>query len=63
MTQKELLYVEDALQHEKTLLSVINETISRLEDDDLKDFMDTELETHQKIHNKLIKLLEVEVNE
>ena len=63
MTQKELLYVEDAINHEKTLLSVITETVKMLEDEDIADFMDTELETHQNMHDKLLKLLEDEARE
>ena len=63
MTQKELLYVEDAIGHEKTLLSVISETIKKLESEDLADFMDTELERHQKMYDKLLKLLEDEACE
>ena len=32
MTQKELLYVEDAIGHEKNIISICNETLNCLED-------------------------------
>ena len=63
MTQKELLYLEDAVGHEKVMISVISETINLLEDEDLIDYMKDELDTHQNIQNKLMKVLEDEANE
>ena len=32
MTQKELLYVEDAIGHEKSIISIVTETINNLKD-------------------------------
>ena len=29
MTQKELLYVEDAIEHEKSIIDIINNTINK----------------------------------
>ena len=39
MTQKELLYVEDAIGHESSIISILTENINNLENDELKDFM------------------------
>ena len=60
MTQKELLYVEDAISHEKTIKSNIQDYINCLQDEELIEFMRKELKTHEKIENGLIKLLEDE---
>ena len=58
MTQKELLYVEDAINHEKTITECINSIIDNLENEDLVDYMNSNLENHEKIHKKLMTLLE-----
>ena len=49
MTQKELLYVEDAICHEKVIINCINNIIDNLEDENLIDYMNKELKTHEKI--------------
>lgn len=61
MTQKELLYVEDAIGHEQNVGAIIQEAISLLEDQSLKTFMKSELKKHQAIETKLMNLLESEV--
>lgn len=61
MTQKELLYVEDAIGHEKNVSSIIEETIEMLEDKNLQTFMKNELKKHQLIESKLMNLLEEEI--
>lgn len=63
MTQKELLYLEDAIGHEKTIIKVCDDTISKLEDENLISFMDNEKEKHQNTLNNLMKMLEVKSNE
>ena len=63
MTQKELLYLEDAIGHEKTIVSVLQETINMLEDEDLKDYIAQDLETHQSIQDDLTTFLEDKANE
>ena len=60
MTQKELLYVEDAVSHEDTIILNIQDYINCLEDNNLIDFMKKELKTHEKIKKDLLKLLEDE---
>ena len=63
MTQRELSYVEDAIGHEQNIIAVVEDTISRLEDANLKSFMEEELNTHKTMEENLINLLEGKVNE
>lgn len=63
MTQKELLYLEDAIGHEKTLIKVCEESMDLLDDEDLITFMEDELKIHKDIEKNLLKLLEDKVNE
>ena len=58
MTQKELLYVEDAINHEKVIIDCINSIIDNLDDKDLVDYMNIELENHDNIKNSFMNLLE-----
>ncbi len=60
MTQKELLYVEDAISHEDIIINNIHDYINCLEDNDLIDFYQKNLRTHEKIRKELFKLLEDE---
>ncbi len=63
MTQKELAYIEDAIGHEKNIVSIIEETIKELEDENLIDFLNQELTTHKDTKDKLLNMLEVKANE
>ena len=63
MTQKELLYVEDAVKHEQNIINICNESIDMLEDEDLISFLETEVKKHTKMKEKLMKLLEGVSNE
>ena len=58
MTQKELLYVEDAIGHEKSIISIVTETINNLKDKKLKDFMKEKLNEHIAFKLELTNLLE-----
>ena len=60
MTQKELLYVEDAIGHEQNVAAIINDAIDKLEDKTLKTFLKSELKKHHAIEAKLMNLLESE---
>ena len=57
MTQKELLYVEDAVGHEQNLIKILIETINLLQDTDLKNFLSGQLKIHQDIKTELMNLL------
>ena len=63
MTQKELSYVEDATSHEIAIISIIEESINKLQDEELISFMNEELNNHQKTKNSLINILEEKSNE
>lgn len=63
MTQKELLYYEDAINHEDTLIKMCDLSSQNLNDETLVTFMNEEKEIHQKLKEQLINLLEVKSNE
>ena len=63
MTQKELLYVEDAIGHEDNIIKIVTETINNLENEELKDFMDEKLNEHIAFKIELMNLLEDYANE
>ena len=63
MTQKELLYLEDAIGHEKSIITICDETISFLEDKNLISFMKSEQRKHTNTLNRLMKVLEDKCNE
>lgn len=63
MTQKELLYLEDAVGHEDNIIKIVEDMIENLSDEKLTSFMQEELNSHMSIKNELINLLEVKVNE
>lgn len=58
MTQKELLYVEDAIGHETNIIAVCNETMNLLEDSNLISFLRSETKKHTAMKEKLMKVLE-----
>lgn len=58
MTQKELLYIEDAIHHEENTIKIIDYFIDSLSSDEIVSFMQKESKKHSKIKNNLINLLE-----
>ena len=63
MTQKELLYVEDAVGHEENIINICNETLELLGDEELICFIKDEIKRHKKMYDELINMLEVKSNE
>ena len=63
MTQKELLYVEDAIGHEKNMISIIEGTLDMLQDESLITFLEKELKKHVSMEEKLMNMLEEKNNE
>lgn len=63
MTQKELLYYEDAIGHEVNIIKICEESINSLEDENLIKFMNAEVERHKHLKNKLIARLKEEAHE
>ena len=57
MTTKELLYIEDALGHEKHFQTKCGETISRVQDGQLKSCLEQMAQKHQEIFQSFLQLL------
>jgi len=57
MTSKELLYVEDALGHEKFMQSCSKKTSSMLTDPTLSAYIGELEQTHAALYNKFLNLL------
>lgn len=57
MTSKELLYVEDALGHEKFMQSCSCETSKQLQDQNLVNFVKDIEQKHEELANKFLNLL------
>lgn len=58
MTQKELLYLEDAINHEKTLIEICDVSSNYIANEDLVDFFKKQSKKHSDLMNNLICLLE-----
>lgn len=63
MTQKELLYIEDAIGHENNIITIVEETIKNIQDEKLVTFLEQELQEHVSMKEKLISKLEALANE
>ena len=63
MTQKELLYLEDAIKHERNIISICEESLNFLEDEDLIGFMEKEVKKHNKMEKELMNVMEDKSNE
>ena len=63
MTEKELLYVEDAINHECNIINIVTNTINNLQNQDLKDFMEQKLNEHIAFKLELLNTLEELSNE
>lgn len=57
MTTKELLYIEDALGHEKFMKCCSKNTAAMLQDADLSAYIGSLEKKHEEIYNKLLNLL------
>ena len=57
MTDKELLYIEDALGHEKILKSNCPKTAQELQDPSLSLYVRELEQKHQELSNKFLNLL------
>ena len=57
MTNKELLYVEDALGHEQYFKTQCCQTVSQLQDRELQDFVRQLEQSHCSIFNSFYGLL------
>ncbi|MBQ3179819.1 MAG: hypothetical protein IJB55_00480 [Firmicutes bacterium] len=57
MTDKELLYLEDALSHEQYFQSHCNELINQLQDPNLKSCVQQLQQKHQQLFQSFYSLL------
>ncbi len=57
MTCKELLYIEDALGHEKFMKSCCPKTSSKLQDVTLSSYISELGQKHTELYNKFLNLL------
>jgi hypothetical protein len=57
MSPKELLYLEDALGHEKFLLTQCRDASQNLQDPALKQYAQQMAEKHQKIFSQFLNLV------
>ena len=63
MTQKELLYMEDAIGHEQNLETIFNNFSNELEDKSLASFIQKLTKKHHSLGEKLLKVMEDLANE
>ncbi len=63
MTQKELLYVEDAIGHEQSIIKILDESLANIEDETLASFLESETKKHSSTLKKLLSVLEDKSNE
>lgn len=63
MTQKELLYIEDAIGHEQNIVTILEESIKNLQNEELISFLESEKELHIQTKDSLINMLEERTNE
>ncbi len=63
MTQKELLYVEDAVMHEDSIVKIIREALNNASDEEIVSFLESEKDVHENLKQKLLTILEEKVNE
>ena len=57
MSPKELLYVDDALGHEKFLKTQCQEAVQNLTDPDLKNYVQQLMSKHQELFNQFYQLV------
>ena len=63
MTEKELLYLEDAYEHECITLDTLNTMMDNTTNDEILSFIEDEINKHKLIKKSVIRLMESEANE
>ena len=63
MTQKELLYLEDAYKHENNITNICYQMIEELDDEDLISFMEKEVKKHNTMKEKILNFMEEKSDE
>ena len=54
MTEKELLYLEDAVEHENSIIKICEDLSMKLENNSLKDFINCQITNHEDIRNNVM---------
>ena len=62
MTQKELLYFEDAIGHVGNIVKILNESIRNIDDEEILSFMQNEIEIQNNLKVNLMNKLEEKAN-
>ena len=63
MTEKELLYFEDAIGHEKNIIKINEENKKEVDDERISNFFLNQIEIHKENINNLTKYLKEMANE
>ncbi len=63
MTQKELLYLEDAIGHESNIIMICQSNLEMISEPEIVSFMQNELKKHISMKEKLLNFLEDKKNE
>lgn len=63
MTQKELLYMEDAVNHEQNLNTIFTNFSNATKNANLTSFIRKLAKKHQSLNEKLLKVMEDTLNE
>lgn len=63
MTQKELLYMEDAIKHEENIINILDLMVQNGNEEDFISFSKKELKKHEDMLDKLYCLMEEKANE
>ena len=63
MTQKEVLYIEDAIGHETSVIAYLNNALNSLKDEELITYINDVIKKHENTKKKLLKKLEDNLND
>ena len=63
MTQKELLYMEDAISHEGNIIKICNDMVNTLEDEEIVSFIENQIQDNINLKDNLLNVLEEKSNE
>lgn len=62
MTEKELLYLEDAVEHEKSIIAICSDLEMKVSDE-FKDYFNNQIESHNVLLDNLMSLIKEKANE
>ena len=62
MTQKELLYLEDAVGHEESIIKICQDAVKTATDEVIITFMEEQINVHRNLKEELMNLLKEKAN-